>query len=118
MNHISLSLAALVSASLFAGSASATATRTFHQATSKDFEDGEPTGSMILPTGEIVPGMKTTAVETEGAAFVWCGALSRDGGTAYFGAGDDGKIFVVDAKAGGDKKEKARAVAWRHDVGG
>jgi hypothetical protein len=66
----------LVAASLLLPSpAFATATKTFHQATSKDFEEGEATGSMVLPTGEVVPGMKSTAVEAEGAAFVWCGAL-------------------------------------------
>ncbi|MDB4979493.1 MAG: hypothetical protein JWM82_245 [Myxococcales bacterium] len=94
--------------SLLATPAFATATKSFHQATSKDFEDGEATGSMVLPTGEVVPGLKSTSVETEGAAFVWCAALSRDGATAYFGAGDDGKIFAVDAKGGGKDKEKAR----------
>ncbi|HVZ74174.1 MAG TPA: hypothetical protein VHJ20_17465 [Polyangia bacterium] len=105
---LALSLTALSLAA--AAPARATATKTFHQATSKDFEDGEPTGTMILPTGEVVPGLESHAVETEGAAFVWCAALSRDGGTAYFGAGDDGKIFVVDAmaKAAGKDKERAR----------
>src|SRR4051794_13143659 len=89
--------------------ASATATKAFKQAAAKDFEEGEATGSMVLPTGEVVPGMKTTAVEAE-SSFVWCSALSRDGATAYFGSGDDGKIFAIDAKTNvADKKgEKAR----------
>ncbi len=103
--------ASFVTASLLAAPALATAAKSFHQATSKDFEDGEATGSMVLPTGEVVPGMKSTSVETEGAAFVWCAALSRDGATAYFGAGDDGKIFAADVKGTGKDKEKARKLA-------
>jgi hypothetical protein len=93
--------------------AAAGATKMFKQAAAKDFEEGEATGSMVLPTGDVVPGMKTTAVEAE-SSFVWCSALSRDGGTAYFGSGDDGKIFAVDARAANvaDKKgEKARVLA-------
>jgi hypothetical protein len=103
----------LVATLALAGPAHATATKTFRQATAKDFEEGEATGTMVLPTGEVVPGMKTSAVETEGAAFVWCAALSRDGRTAYFGGGDDGKIFALDTKGAGDqaKKEKARRLA-------
>jgi hypothetical protein len=42
------------------------------------------------------------------AAFVWCSALSRDGAVAYFGTGDEGKIYAVDTKGGG---ERARRVA-------
>jgi hypothetical protein len=86
------------------------ATKTFRQATNKDFEEGEATASMVLPTGEVVPGMKTSAIEAE-SSFVWSSALSRDGGTAYFGSGDDGKIFAVDTKGGGGGKEKARVLA-------
>jgi outer membrane protein assembly factor BamB len=86
--------------------ANAGATKTFRQSTAKDFEEGEATGTMILPTGELVPGMKATAVSAD-SAFVWCSALSRDGGTAYFGSGDEGKIFAVDTKSG----DKARVVA-------
>jgi hypothetical protein len=85
------------------------ATKTFRQSTSKDFEEGEATGTMILPPGEVVPGMKATAITAE-AAFVWCSALSRDGGGAYFGGGDEGKIFAVPTKGDG-KGEKARVVA-------
>ena len=87
----------------------AAATRTFHQSTSKDFEEGEATGSMVQPTGEVVPGMKATAVEAPGA-FTWCSALSRDGSVAYFGGGDDGKIYAVETKPG-KTPEKARLVA-------
>jgi sugar lactone lactonase YvrE len=93
--------------------ARANATRTFHQVTSKDFEEGEPTGSMIQPTGEIVPGMKATTVEAP-SAFTWCSALSRDGSVAYFGGGDEGKIYAVDTKGAGkatNGTEKARLVA-------
>jgi sugar lactone lactonase YvrE len=92
-----------------AGSARASATRTFHQSTAKDFEEGEPSGSMIQPTGEVVPGMKASAVDAP-AAFTWCSALSRDGSVAYFGGGDDGKIYAVETR-GGKAGEKARLVA-------
>jgi hypothetical protein len=92
---------------LAAPPALAAATKTFRQSTAKDFEEGEATGTMVLPTGEVVPGMKTGPIAAE-SAFVWCSALSRDGGAAYFGSGDEGKIFSVDTK-GGDKK--ARVVA-------
>src|SRR3954463_6799439 len=91
--------------------ASATATKAFKQAAAKDFEEGEATGSMILPTGEVVAGMKTTHVPLD-AAFVWCAVQTRDGQTAYFGTGDQGKIFAVDTKTphAGDEKP-ARKVA-------
>jgi outer membrane protein assembly factor BamB len=92
---------------LMPATATAGAAKTFRQSTAKDFEEGEATGTMILPTGELVPGMKATAVSAA-SAFVWCSALSRDGGTAYFGSGDEGKIFAVETKGGSDK---ARTVA-------
>jgi hypothetical protein len=92
------SLLTLTGAVAIGGSAGATATKVFRQTTSKDFEEGEATGSMILPTGEVVAGMKTSHVAID-AAFVWCAAQSRDGAVAYFGTGDQGKIFAVDTKA-------------------
>jgi len=90
-----------------AARAGAPSTKSFHQASAKDFEDGEAEGSMVLPTGEVVPGMRATRVAAD-AAFVWCSALSRDGQVAYFGSGDEGKIYAVDVKGGGDR---ARRVA-------
>jgi hypothetical protein len=104
---VGASLGALVLAA--AAPARAAATRTFHQSSAKDFEEGEATGSMIQPTGEVVPGMKATSVEAPGA-FSWCSALSRDGSVAYFGGGDDGKIYAVETKPG-KAPEKARLVA-------
>src|SRR5689334_18807323 len=103
--------AALAAALLLATTAPAfaNATKTFHQSTAKDFEEGEATGTMILPTGEVVPGMKTSPVAAE-ASFVWCSALSRDGSVAYFGSGDEGQIFAVEARGGGSS-EKAKRVA-------
>src|SRR4051812_1050832 len=97
----------LAIATLSLASADAASTKSFHQATAKDFEEGEAEASMILPTGEVVPGMKTSHVTLD-AAFVWCSALSRDGSVAYFGSGDDGKIFAVDVKGSG---QRARRVA-------
>jgi outer membrane protein assembly factor BamB len=87
----------------------ATPTKSFHQASSKDFEEGEATASLILPDGEIVPGFKADKAGMEATAFVWCSALSRDGRVAYFGTGDEGKLFAVDVDAKGE--EKARRVA-------
>jgi outer membrane protein assembly factor BamB len=103
-------VAAVLLASLPAASW-ATPTKSFRQTTAKDFEEGEAEASMILPTGEVVPGMKTSPVHLE-AAFVWCSALSRDGRTAYFGTGDEGKIFAVNVDGkGAPKGEDARKVA-------
>ena len=96
-------------AALVSAPASANATKFFNQATSKDFEEGEASGTMVQPTGELVPGMKTSVVEAP-SAFTWCSALSRDGAVAYFGGGDEGKIFAVETK-GGKAGEKARLVA-------
>jgi len=101
--------ASVLSLALAASPARATATKTFRQSSSKDFEEGEATGTSVLPTGEVAPGFKTSVVAAP-AAFVWCSALSRDGGTAYFGSGDEGKIFAVPTKGGGGN-EAARVVA-------
>jgi hypothetical protein len=88
-------------------------TKTFRQATAKDFEEGEATGTSVLPAGEIVPGLvtKRTAID---AAFVWCSVASRDGSTAYFGTGDEGKIFAVPTRgeATGARKIATLDAAW------
>jgi hypothetical protein len=105
-----LSALFFTSAALASAPASANATKFFTQATSKDFEEGEASGTMVQPTGELVPGMKTSVVEAP-SAFTWCSALSRDGAVAYFGSGDEGKIFAVETKGGGKTGDKARLVA-------
>ncbi len=69
-------------------------TRSFRQTTAKDFEEGEATGSMVLPLGEVAAGMKPVRVPLD-AAFVWSTVLSPDGRTAYFGTGDQGRIYAV-----------------------
>lgn len=71
----------------------AAATRTFRQASAKDFEEGEAEGTTILPSGEVVPGL-TIARTPLDAAFVWCATASRDGATGYFGTGDEGRIYA------------------------
>ncbi len=81
---------------MLAGAASATTTRIFRQTTVKDFEEGEATATAVAPPGEVLPGMKVVRVAID-AAFAWCAALSRDRATAYFGAGDRGRIFAVGA---------------------
>ena len=90
-----------------ATSAGAATSKSFRQTTAKDFEEGEATASMILPDGTVVPGMKTSPVALD-AAFVWCSTISPDGKTAYFGTGDQGRIYAVDV-AGGEAR--ARRVA-------
>jgi len=103
----SLGLALSLIAAAVASPARAAATKSFHQATAKDFEEGEAEASMILPVGEVVPGMRGAHVNLD-ASFVWCSALSRDGTVAYFGTGDEGKIYAIDVKGNGDR---ARRVA-------
>jgi hypothetical protein len=83
----------------------ATTTRFFRQSTPKDFEEGEATSSMVLPTGEVVPGMKATRLTLD-AAFAWCVALSPDGHTAYLGTGDQGRIFAVPVAASAGEAKK------------
>jgi len=86
------------------------AARTFRQASAKDFDDGEATGTTILPDGEIVPGLLTERAGVE-AAFVWCATASRDGATVFFGTGDEGKIFALPAKAAADKASAGQGPA-------
>jgi len=83
----------------------ATTTRFFRQATAKDFEEGEATSSMVLPNGEVIPGMKATRLALD-AAFAWCVALSPDGRTAYFGTGDQGRIYAVPVDPGAGEAKK------------
>src|SRR5437868_14664139 len=102
---------AFVLVTAMAARAEAGATKMFHQTTAKDFEEGEATGSMILPQGEVASGMKSARIPLD-AAFVWCAAPGRDGQVVYFGSGDDGKIFAVDTKAPPPGEERpARKVA-------
>jgi hypothetical protein len=99
---LTLALGLLVTAS-----AGAAPTKTFRQTTARDFEEGEATASMILPDGTVVPGLKATPVGLD-AAFVWCATLSPDGRTAYFGTGDEGRIYAVDVVG---QEKRARRVA-------
>ena len=87
--------------------AGAAVAKSFRQTSAKDFEEGEATASMVLPTGEVVPGLKTSAIALE-AAFVWCATKSADGRTAYFGTGDQGRIYAVAVEG---KESRARQVA-------
>lgn len=96
---------------LFSSSAAlAGATRSLRQTTAKDFEEGEATASMILPSGEVVPGMKTSRVPLD-AAFAWSAALAPDGKTAYFGTGDQGRIFSLPVARGSGAEPPARKLA-------
>jgi hypothetical protein len=94
-----MALALAAALVLTAAGARAATTKSFRQTTSKDFEEGEATASMILPDGTVVPGMKASPVSVD-AAFVWCSTLSADGKTAYFGTGDQGRIYAADVTGG------------------
>jgi sugar lactone lactonase YvrE len=96
---------------LVATVALATTTRFFRQSAAKDFEEGEATSSMVLSTGEVVPGMKATRLALD-AAFAWCVDLSPDGHTAYFGTGDQGRIYAVPVAAGEAKKLAEIDAPW------
>lgn len=102
--------AAAVGLALFASAAAAGTTRSFKQTSAKDFEEGEATASMILPSGEVSAGMKTGRVPLD-AAFAWCAALSRDRRTAYFGTGDQGRIFTVPVAPPAGAEPAARKLA-------
>ncbi|HVV49601.1 MAG TPA: hypothetical protein VHO06_08075, partial [Polyangia bacterium] len=95
---------ALLLAALPAGAA---ASKSFRQTTAKDFEEGEATASLILPDGTVAPGMKASPVSVD-AAFVWCSVLAPDGKTAYFGTGDQGRIYAAEVTGG---EARARKVA-------
>ncbi len=94
-----LAALAVVSSLVLSAAAQAGGTESFRQTTAKDFEEGEATTSVILPSGEVGPGLKASRVGLE-AAFVWSSALSADGKTAYFGTGDQGRIFAVTLRQG------------------
>src|SRR5690348_1987200 len=94
---------------LSAGLLSAGGTQAFRQTTAKEFEEGEATASHILPTGEVVPGLRAARVPLE-AAFVWCSATSPDGKTAYFGTGDQGRVFAVKLRDGNTAPSARRLV--------
>jgi outer membrane protein assembly factor BamB len=98
---------------LVTASAGAAVTKTFRQTSAKDFEEGEATASMILPDGAVVPGMKPSPVALD-AAFVWCSTLSPDGRTAYFGTGDEGRLFAVDVASNEARARRVTALdaAW------
>jgi hypothetical protein len=110
--RVALAAAALVMTLGVRAGVGAGATKVFRQTTAKDFEEGEATGSMILPPGEVTAGMKTSHIALD-AAFVWCAATSRDGQVVYFGTGDQGKIFAVEIKspANGNSEGAARKIA-------
>lgn len=93
-----------------AAPALATGTRTFRQSTVKDFEEGEATSTMVAPPGQVLPGMKTSRVAID-AAFAWCGTLSRDGATAYFGTGDRGQIYALPAAGNAPAKKLTELAA-------
>lgn len=96
--RLRVALVLAVSTGVAAAPATAANTHTFRQATAKDFEEGEATGTSILPAGEVVPGLVTVRTPVD-AAFVWCSVPSRDGATAYLGTGDEGRIYAVSAGA-------------------
>ena len=113
MKRLLLAAAASLPLLTVAAAAPAATTKSFRQATAKDFEEGEAEASMILPSGEVVPGMKAGHVDLD-AAFVWCSALAPGGGVAYFGTGDEGRIYAVDVGGNGERAQKLATLdaAW------
>jgi hypothetical protein len=103
-------IVSVIAAALVGSSSAGTTTKTFRQVTAKDFEEGEAVGTSVLPAGEVVPGLVTTRTSID-AAFVWCAVLGHDGETAYFGTGDEGRIFSVPLRGGPDVKAAARWLA-------
>ncbi len=100
-------LAVLVLSLLLATDAWAGGTKAFRHTTAKDFDEGEAVGAIVLPTGDVTTGLGATRLPLE-AAFVWCGVTSADRTVAYFGTGDQGRIFEVDlGSAGGGPKAPA-----------
>ena len=91
----------MVGAALLLSIASAHAggTLSVRQTSAKDFEEGEATATVILPTGEVVPGLRASRVPLE-ATFVWSSVVAPDGRTAYFGTGDQGRIYALTARQG------------------
>ncbi|HEY0707003.1 MAG TPA: hypothetical protein VGG33_09405 [Polyangia bacterium] len=86
---------AVVGVGLFtAGAVHAGGTRFWRQTTARDFEEGEATASAVLASGDVVPFMRASRLPLE-AGFVYAGTLSADGKTAFFGSGDQGRIFSV-----------------------
>ena len=86
-------------------------TKSFRQTTAKDFEEGEATGSMIMPTGDVVPGMKSTAITLD-AAFVWCGGdVARRQGVVF-------RHRRSGAHLRGRRRQRRRARAPGRDAGG
>src|SRR5450432_810167 len=113
MRLLPLLLISTLALVLVAATAGAAVTTTFRQTTAKDFEEGEATASVILPDGAVVPGLKPSPVALE-AAFVWCSTLSPDSRTAYFGTGDEGRIYAVDVAGNEARARKVAALdaAW------
>lgn len=103
-------LAAITAGVASAPSDAHATTRTFKHVSAKDFEEGEATGTTILPGGELAPGLVPTLIRID-AAFAWCATTSRDGQTAYFGTGDQGKIFATPIRGGSGGEQSGRRVA-------
>ena len=80
----------------------ATTTQSFVQSTVEDFEEGEVTGTLVTPPGQVEPGFQSKRFAVD-SAFLWSSAISTDGKTAFFGGGDPGRVFAVDS-AGGTPK--------------
>ena len=99
-SRVLATFALIAAPSLTLAPMAAATTKSFRQATAKDFEEGEATGTTILPAGEVIPGL-IVARAPVAAAFVWSATLARDGATAYFGTGDEGAIFAVPTRGGG-----------------
>jgi hypothetical protein len=77
---------------LGAPAARAVPTAIFKVSTFAELNKGEPKGTFISSKGEVVAGRDVT--RTKATAMMFWTAL-QDGGTTYFGTGDDGAIVAV-----------------------
>lgn len=77
----------------------------FTQTSTEDFEEGEASGTMITPPGQVERGLESQRVPVD-AAFVWTSVLAEDGGTLFVGTGDPGRLHAISIASG-----QARLVA-------
>ena len=68
-------------------------TATFKVSTFAELNKGEPKGTSVSSKGEIVAGRDVTRVKTATAMMFWTAV--QQGGTTYFGTGDDAGIVAV-----------------------
>lgn len=102
---------AFASLSPLAGHALAATTQSFVQTTVEDFEEGEATGTLVAPPGQVEVGLKPQRFPVD-AAFLWASTVSPDGKTTYFGTGDPGRVYSVPAAGGAARLVASLPEPW------